>query len=82
MNISYYFEDGENEHSLECEIGYERAFSGSWRDGQQQEPDVPEIIEVLSAKLAGVDIVSLLSQTVLDKIEQKASEEINEGAEP
>ena len=76
MNISYYFEDGENEHSLECGVDYEPECRGSYRHGLQQEPDCPAAMEVCSAKLNGIDVLTLLSQEVVDAIEQKAWDQL------
>ena len=72
MNISYYFEDGKTEHSLECDVAYVPACSGSYRLGQQQEPDSPAIMEVCGALLNGIDVLMLLSQDVINSIKRNA----------
>jgi len=77
VNISYYFEDGENEHSLECDVDYTPFSRGSFeRGGLQIEPDRPEAMEVLSAKLNGIEILALLSPVFVKAIEQKAWDKI------
>ena len=76
MNISYYFEDGENEHSLECEVDYEPECRGSYRHGLQQEPDCPAAMEVCSAKLNGIELIEMLSPVFVKAIEQKAWDKI------
>ena len=76
MNISYYFEDGENEHSLECGVDYEPECRGSYRHGLQQEPDCPAAMEVCSAKLNGIELIEMLSPVFVKAIEQKAWDKI------
>jgi len=78
-SIKYYFEDGDKEHCLVCEIDYTPYSRGSFeRGGLQIEPDEPESIEVYSAKLNGIDIISLLSDEVVGSIDQMALEQIHE----
>ena len=77
MNISYYLEDGENEHSLECEVDFTPFSLGSFEPGGLQiEPDCPAAMEVCSAKLNGIEILEMLSPVFVKAIEQKAWDKI------
>jgi len=83
VNISYYFEDGDNEHSLECEVDYTPFSRGSFeRGGLQIEPDSPAAMELCSAKLNGIELIEMLSPVFVKAIEQKAWDKISDDEPP
>ena len=65
---------------LEVEIEYEPPQIGSreYGTGLQLEPDYPEDVYVISAKLKGVDVVDILIENILDEIKEYYLEELKE----
>jgi len=65
---------------LDCELYYEPAERGSRERGTglQLEPDFPERTNLEIAKINGVEITELLSQRIIEIIEENALKEMKE----
>ena len=61
-----------DEATLECELTYTPEELGYLEDGLQMVPDTPEEIELISAKVNGMEMVELLAGWVVDDIISKA----------
>lgn len=69
---------------LTCHLEYSPAERGAREPGTglQLEPDSPESMTLLSAYLRGVDIIDVLSGSVMQAIEAEALEQMKLGEEP
>ena len=61
-----------DEATLECKLTYTPEELGYLEDGLQMVPDTPEEIELISAKVNGMEMVELLAGWVVDDIISKA----------
>lgn len=59
---------------LECEIEYEAAYDGGW-----EEPSYPATYAVYTVKVAGVDISGLVSDSLIQEIEEAAHDYFESG---
>jgi hypothetical protein len=64
------------EVTLECELEYTPEQLGFLEDGLQMVPDTPAQIELVSAKVNGLEMVELLAEWVVDDIIDKAMLEV------
>jgi len=64
------------EVTLECELEYTPEELGFLEDGLQMVPDTPAQIELVSAKVNGLEMVELLAEWVVDDIIDKAMLEV------
>jgi len=76
VKYTYKFHGGE----LDCELDYEPSERGSRERGTglQLEPDYPERTNLEIAKLNGVEITELLSQRIIELIEEQSLKEMKE----
>ena len=58
------------EVDLECDVEYEKASKGSWSEGQQMEPDEPESATLCAAYVRDVDVLTMLDDDQIAKIEE------------
>jgi len=54
---------------MECYVDYEEEEEATFDD-----PGTPEYVQVFHAHVGGVDVIDLLSDSVIDEIEEKALE--------
>jgi hypothetical protein len=64
------------EVTLECELEYIPEELGFLEDGLQMVPDTPAQVELVSAKVKGLEMVELLAEWVVDDIIDKALLEV------
>ena len=57
---------------IDCSLEYEEPEFGSWSNGLQMEPNYPASILLLDAKVKGVSIYNLLSESIILEIETEA----------
>ena len=78
-----YIGEDEQEVDVTCTFEYSAGSKGSWSDGQQQEPDDPAEISLLSALTSdGVDIIKSINYDQVEQLEIDALEEAVDDCDP